>query len=177
MRFMTIVFAKDYENAKPGWVHELKSIKTMRKYKEQLQELLALDGLTPAIDDERASYIQNRKIESYRRPVYRSVGSGRRLLGDSGEVAPRALEWASRIPGKDNEMVEVSPVVRYKRPPCRRSREARDCRQLLIIGWASGKKLPALCRFRDASYDVYVGRKAVVACRAPMEVRPFSIPT
>ena len=45
-----IVFPKDYENAKPGWVPDLKAIETMlRKYNEQLQKagvLLALDGLT-----------------------------------------------------------------------------------------------------------------------------------
>jgi hypothetical protein len=50
MRFMMIIFPKDYENAKPGTVPDLKHIEVMRKYNEQLQKagvLLALDGLTP----------------------------------------------------------------------------------------------------------------------------------
>jgi hypothetical protein len=50
MRFMMIAFAKEYGNAKPGWVPDLKSIETIREYNEQLQKagvLLAVDGLTP----------------------------------------------------------------------------------------------------------------------------------
>lgn len=50
MRFMMIMFPKDYEDAKPGWTPDLKGIETMRKYNEQLGKagvLLALDGLTP----------------------------------------------------------------------------------------------------------------------------------
>lgn len=50
MRFMMIMFPKDYENAKPRWVPDLKSMEVMGKYNEQLQKagvLLALDGLTP----------------------------------------------------------------------------------------------------------------------------------
>jgi hypothetical protein len=47
MRFMMIMFPKDYGNAKPGTAPDLKDIETMRKYNEQLQKagvLLALDG-------------------------------------------------------------------------------------------------------------------------------------
>ena len=50
MRFMMIMFPKGYENAKPGWVPDLKAMEAMGKYNEQLQKagvLLALDGLTP----------------------------------------------------------------------------------------------------------------------------------
>src|ERR1700722_14262333 len=50
MRFMMIMFPKGYENVKPGWVPDLKSMEAMGKYNEQLQKagvLLALDGLTP----------------------------------------------------------------------------------------------------------------------------------
>jgi hypothetical protein len=50
MRFMMIMFPKDYENAKPGWVPDLKGMEVMGQYNEQLQKtgvLLAPDGLTP----------------------------------------------------------------------------------------------------------------------------------
>ena len=50
MRFMMTMFPKDYENAKPGWVPDLKGMEVMGKYNKQLQKagvLLALDGLTP----------------------------------------------------------------------------------------------------------------------------------
>jgi hypothetical protein len=48
-RFMMIMFPKDYETAKPGWVPDLKDMELMGKYNEQLGKagvLLALDGLT-----------------------------------------------------------------------------------------------------------------------------------
>ena len=36
MRFMMIMFPKDYQNAKPGWVPDLKGMEVMGKYNEQL---------------------------------------------------------------------------------------------------------------------------------------------
>jgi hypothetical protein len=61
----------------------------------------------PALDDERPRYLQKRKIESDRRPVTeaKEVVGGYWII----QVKSReeALEWASRIPGKDNETVEV----------------------------------------------------------------------
>ena len=50
MRFMMIMFPKGYENAKPGWVPDFKSMEKMGAYNEELGKagvLLALDGLTP----------------------------------------------------------------------------------------------------------------------------------
>ena len=50
MRFMMIMFPKDYENAKPGWVPNFKEMEAMGKYNEELGKagvLVALDGLTP----------------------------------------------------------------------------------------------------------------------------------
>ena len=50
MRFMMIMFPKEYLDAKPGWVPDLKSMEAMGKYNEELGKagvLLALDGLTP----------------------------------------------------------------------------------------------------------------------------------
>ena len=91
MRFMMIMFPGGYGNAKAGAAPDLKDIERMRKYNEQLQKagvLLALDGLTPP-STMSARHLQRRKIESYRRPVYRSEGSRRRLLDHSGEVARR----------------------------------------------------------------------------------------
>jgi hypothetical protein len=60
----------------------------------------------PALNDERARHLQRRKIQSHRRPVSRSEGSRRRLLVEA-KSKEEALEWASRIPGSENEMVEV----------------------------------------------------------------------
>ena len=102
MRFMMIMFPKDYENAKPGTVPDLKAMEVMGKYNEELGKagvLLALDGLTPP-STRRARYLQRRKVESYRRPVYRSEGSGRRLLDHPGEVARRGARMGLAHPRK-----------------------------------------------------------------------------
>src|ERR1700733_1137746 len=52
------------------------------------------------LDDERACQLQKRKIESYRRPVYRNEGSGRRLLDHPGEVARRGARMGLAHPWK-----------------------------------------------------------------------------
>jgi len=56
MRFMMIIFPKEYENAKPGTAPSLNDMEVMRTYNEQLQKagvLLALDGLTLPVRSDR----------------------------------------------------------------------------------------------------------------------------
>ena len=110
MRFMMIMFPQDYENAKPGWVPDLKGIETMRQYNEQLQKagvLLALDGLTPPATMSARVTFKNGKSRVTDGPFTeaKEIVGGYWVI----EVKSReeALEWASRIPGRDNEMVEV----------------------------------------------------------------------
>ncbi len=110
MRFMMIMFPKSYENAKPGWVPDLKSMEAMGKYNEQLQKagvLLALDGLTPpSTMSARVTFKGGKsKVTDGPFPEAKEVVGGYWVI----EVKSReeALEWGSRIPGSDNEMVEV----------------------------------------------------------------------
>jgi hypothetical protein len=110
MRFMMIIFQKDYENAKPGWVPDLKSMEKMGEYNEQLQKagvLLALDGLTPpATMSARVTFKSGKsKVTDGPFPETKEVVGGYWII----QVKSReeALEWASRIPGEDNVMVEV----------------------------------------------------------------------
>lgn len=110
MRFMMIMFPKDYESAKPGWTPDLKGIETMRKYNEQLQKagvLLALDGLTPPSTMSARVTFKSGKSKVTDGPFTeaKEVVGGYWVI----EVKSReeALEWASRIPGRDNEIVEV----------------------------------------------------------------------
>ena len=110
MRFMMIMFPKDYQDAKPGWVPGLEGIETMRKYNEQLQKagvLLALDGLTPPSTMSARVTFNSGKSTVTDGPFAeaKEVVGGYWVI----EVKSReeALEWASRIPGRDNEMVEV----------------------------------------------------------------------
>jgi len=110
MRFMMIMFPKGYENAKPGTVPDLKAMEVMGKYNEQLQKagvLLALDGLTPpATMSARVSFKGGKsRVTDGPFPETKEVVGGYWII----QVKSReeALEWASRIPGSDNEMVEV----------------------------------------------------------------------
>jgi hypothetical protein len=110
MRFMMIMFPKDYEDAKPGWVPDLRGIETMRKYNEQLQKagvLLALDGLTPPSTMSARVTFKGGKSTVTDGPFAeaKEVVGGYWVI----EVKSReeALEWASHIPGRDSEMVEV----------------------------------------------------------------------
>jgi hypothetical protein len=110
MRFMMIMFPKEYETAKPGWAPDLKSMEAMGKYNEELGKagvLLALDGLTPPSTMSARVTFKGGKSKVTDGPFTeaKEVVGGYWII----QVKSReeALEWAARIPGKDNEMVEV----------------------------------------------------------------------
>jgi hypothetical protein len=110
MRFMMITFPKEYENAKPGWVPDITAMEAMRTYNEELQKagvLLALDGLTPpATMSARVTFKGGKsKVTDGPFPEAKEVVGGYWVI----EVKSReeALEWASRIPGRDTDMIEV----------------------------------------------------------------------
>src|SRR5258708_36549632 len=110
MRFMMIMFPKDYQNAKPGWVPDFKDMERMGKYNEELGKagvLLALDGRTPPETMSARVTFKGGKSKVTDGPFTetKEVVGGYWII----QVKSReeALEWASRIPGNDNEMVEV----------------------------------------------------------------------
>ena len=110
MRFMMIMFPKSYVNAKPGTVPDFKAMEVMGKYNEELGKagvLLALDGLTPpATMSARVTFNGGKStVTDGPFPETKEVVGGFWII----QVKSReeALEWASRIPGSDDEMVEV----------------------------------------------------------------------
>ncbi len=110
MRFMMIMYPKDYANAKPGTAPDFKDMEAMGKYNEELGKagvLVALDGLTPpATMSARVTFKGGKsKVTDGPFTEAKEVVGGYWII----QVKSReeALEWASRIPGKDNEMVEV----------------------------------------------------------------------
>jgi len=110
MRFMMIMYPKDYGTAKAGFVPDITDMEAMRVYNEELQKagvLLALDGLTPpATMSARVTFKGGKsKVTDGPFPEAKEVVGGYWVI----QVKSReeALEWASRIPGSDNEMVEV----------------------------------------------------------------------
>jgi hypothetical protein len=108
MRFMMIHFPKVYETAKPGWVPDFKDMEEMGKYNEELGKagvLLALDGLTPpATMSARVTFKNGKsKVTDGPFPETKEVVGGFWII--KVKSREEALEWASRIPGKDDEMV------------------------------------------------------------------------
>jgi hypothetical protein len=88
----------------------MKDMEEMGKYNEELGKagvLLALDGLTPpATMSARVTFQGGKsKVTDGPFPETKEVIGGFWII----QVKSReeALEWASRIPGQDNEMVEV----------------------------------------------------------------------
>jgi len=108
MRFMMIQYPKVYENAKPGWVPDFKEMEEMGKYNEELGKagvLLALDGLTPpATMSARVTFKDGKpKVTDGPFPETKEVIGGYWIIKVNSRE--EALEWASRIPARDNEMV------------------------------------------------------------------------
>jgi hypothetical protein len=110
MRFMMIMFPKIYQTAKAGWTPDMQNMEKMGKYNEELGKagvLLALDGLTPpATMSARVTFKdgQSTVTDGPFTEAKEVVGGFWIIQVKSQE---EALEWASRIPGKDDEMVEV----------------------------------------------------------------------
>src|SRR6202142_3065210 len=108
MRLMMIMYPKIYETAKAGFVPDMRNMEKMGQYNEELGKagvLLALDGLTPpATMSARVTFKDGKsKVTDGPFPETKEEIGGFWII----QVKSReeALEWASRIPGSDNEMV------------------------------------------------------------------------
>ena len=112
MRFMMLVIPKGYESAKPGTMPDPKAVAAMMKYNEQLQKagiLLALDGLHPPSEGARVTF-SGRKAKVTDGPFAEAkevVGGYWMIQVKSKE---EAIEWATRCPMADNEIIEVRQV-------------------------------------------------------------------
>jgi hypothetical protein len=112
MRFMLLMIPKGYEQAKPGTVPDAKAVAAMMKYNESLQKagvLLALDGLHPPSMGARVSFRGGKPTVTDG-----PFAEAKEVLGGYWMLQVRskeeAVEWASRCPGSDNEVIEVRQV-------------------------------------------------------------------
>jgi hypothetical protein len=109
---MMLMIPKGYEKAAPGTVPDAKAVEAMMKYNESLQKagvLLALDGLHPPSTGARVSFSGGKpKVTDGPFTEAKEVIGGYWMI----EVKSReeAIEWASRCPGSDNEVIEVRQV-------------------------------------------------------------------
>jgi hypothetical protein len=112
MRFMMLMIPKGYEQAAPGAMPSAEHIAEMMKYNEALTKagvLLALDGLHPPSTGARVSFSGGKPTVSDG-----PFSEAKEVIGGYWMIQVRsreeAIEWASRCPGLDNEVIEVRQV-------------------------------------------------------------------
>ncbi len=112
MRFMMLMIPKGYENAAPGTAPDANAVAAMMKYNESLQKagiLLALDGLHPPSMGARVSF-ENRRAKVTDGPF----AEGKEVLGGYWMIQVKskeeAIQWASRCPAGENEVIEIRQV-------------------------------------------------------------------
>ena len=112
MRFMMLMIPKGYESATAGTLPDAGEIAAMMKYNESLQKagvLLALDGLHPPSMGARVTFPGGKP-----RVTDGPFAEAKEVLGGYWMIQVKsreeAIEWASRCPGGENEMIEVRQV-------------------------------------------------------------------
>jgi hypothetical protein len=109
---MLLMIPKGYERAAPGAIPSAEHIAAMMKYNEALTRagvLLALDGLHPPSTGARVSF-------SGGKPTVTDgpFSEAKEVIGGYWMIQVKskaeAIEWASRCPAKDNEVIEVRQV-------------------------------------------------------------------
>jgi hypothetical protein len=112
MRFMMLMIPKGYEKADAGARPDAKAVAAMMKYNEELTKagvLLALDGLHPPATGARISFSGGRP-----KVTDGPFTEAKELLGGYWMIQVRskeeAVEWASRCPANDGDLIEVRQV-------------------------------------------------------------------
>jgi hypothetical protein len=112
MRFMLLMIPQGYESAAPGTMPDPAAVEAMMKYNESLQKagiLLALDGLHPPSMGARITF-------SGGKPHVKDgpFTEAKEVLGGYWMIQVKskeeAIEWASRCPASENEVIEVRQV-------------------------------------------------------------------
>ena len=112
MRFMLLVIPKRYEKAAPGTAPDAKLVAEMMKYNESLKEagvLLSLDGLHPPSMGARVSFSGGKP-----RVTDGPFIETKEVLGGYWMIQVKsredAIDWASRAPMPDGDVIEVRQV-------------------------------------------------------------------
>src|SRR5438445_12325163 len=119
MRFMMLMIPKGYEEAAPDTKPDAKGVSAMMKYNEALQKagvLLALDGLHPPSAGARVSFSKGKpKVTDGPFAEAKEVIGGYWVIQVKSKE--EAIEWASRCPASDNEMIEVRQIFEMSEFP------------------------------------------------------------
>ena len=119
MRFMMLMIPKGYEKAQPGVMPDAKAVAAMMKYNEALQKagvLLALDGLHPPSMGARVRFSGGKaKVTDGPFIEAKEVIGGYWVIQVKSKE--EAVEWASRCPASDNEVIELRQVMEMSEFP------------------------------------------------------------
>ena len=112
MRFMMLMIPKGYEKAAADFTPPAEHVAEMSKYNDALQKagvLLALDGLHPPSTATRVSFSGGKPvITDGPFTETKEVIGGYWMIKVNSKA--EAVEWASRCPALDNEVIEVRQV-------------------------------------------------------------------
>ena len=115
MRFMMLMIPRGYETAAPGAMPDAEAVAAMMKYNESLQKagvLLALDGLHPPSMGARVTFSGGKP-----RVIDGPFAEAKEVLGGYWMIQVKsreeAIEWASRCPASDNDVIEVRQVQEF----------------------------------------------------------------
>jgi hypothetical protein len=115
MRFMMLMVPKGYEKASPGTMPEAEAVAAMMKYNESLQKagvLLGLDGLHPPSMGARVTFAGGKPTV-----IDGPFIETKEVLGGYWMIQVKskqeAIEWASRCPASENEVIEVRQVQEF----------------------------------------------------------------
>jgi hypothetical protein len=116
MRFMMLMIPKGYENAVAGTMPDAKAVEAMMTYNKSLQDagiLLSLDGLHPPSMGARITFSKGKPTVTH--GPFANVTE---VLGGYWMIKVKsrdeAIEWASRCPAGDNEIIEVRQVQEFE---------------------------------------------------------------
>jgi hypothetical protein len=112
MRFMMLVIPKGYEKAAPGAMPDAKLVEKMMTYNKSLGEagvLLALDGLHPPSMGARVAFSGGKaKVTDGPFTEAKEVLGGYWMIQVKSKA--EAIEWASRAPMPDGDVIEIRQV-------------------------------------------------------------------
>jgi len=115
MRFMMLMIPKGYEDAEPGAMPSADAVANMMRYNESLQKagiLLALDGLHPPSVGARITFKGGKaKVTDGPFTEVKEVLGGYWMIDVKSRA--EAIEWASRCPAGENEIIEVRQVQEF----------------------------------------------------------------
>jgi len=115
MRFMMLIIPRGYEQTRPGTMPDPNSVAAMMKHNELFEKagvLLTLDGLHPPSMGARVSFSGGKpKVTEGPLAETKEVIGGYWMIQVKSKQ--EAIEWASRCPASDNEVIEVRQVQEF----------------------------------------------------------------